>query len=84
MSRRVVTLLSPFGNSVRYWGSLRTEGPLPPRELHTLVSPPHVADKALREITRDLLLQCLRDNSSNSRNKGIFLKTIPFVVIKTC
>ena len=87
MSRRVVTLLSPFGNSARDWGSLLTEGPLPPLELHTLLAwflllthfsieevDSRIADKALREITRDLLLQCLRDNSSNSRNKGIFLK----------
>lgn len=94
MLRRVATLLSPYGNNARDWGSLRTEGSLP------LASFTHylrgfsssrdsqlkrlLAEKALREIKRDPLLQCLRDNSSNSRNKGIFLKTIPFVVIKTC
>ena len=38
MSRRVITLLSPFGNSARDWGSLLTEGPLPPLELHTLLA----------------------------------------------
>ena len=38
MSRRVITLLSPFGNSARDWGSLLTEDPLPPLELHTLLA----------------------------------------------
>lgn len=38
MSRHAITLLSPFGNSARDWGSLLTEGPLPPRELHTLLA----------------------------------------------
>lgn len=88
MLRRVATLLSPYGNNARDWGSLplasfthylRGFSSSRDSQLKRLL-----AEKALREIKRDPLLQCLRDNSSNSRNKGIFLKTIPFVVIKTC